>query len=55
MTTGLRLRGWGLDQLAELASRVQQGRLTPKVGAVRPLAETRDAFQRKQETAGNPR
>jgi NADPH:quinone reductase-like Zn-dependent oxidoreductase len=40
------------DQLAELARRVQQGRLTPKVGAVRPLAETRDAFIRKQATAG---
>lgn len=40
------------DQLAELARRVQQGRLTPKVGAVRPLAETRDAFLRKQATPG---
>jgi NADPH:quinone reductase-like Zn-dependent oxidoreductase len=33
------------DQLAELARRVRQGRITPKVGAVRPLSETRDAFQ----------
>ncbi len=40
------------DQLAELARRVQRGRLMPKVGAVRPLAETRDAFLRKQGTPG---
>ena len=40
------------DQLAELARRVQQGRLTPKVGAVRPLAEARDAFLTKQATPG---
>src|SRR5215469_14086104 len=40
------------DQLAELARRVQQGRLTPKVGAVRPLAEARDAFLTKQGTPG---
>jgi NADPH:quinone reductase-like Zn-dependent oxidoreductase len=40
------------DQLAELARRVQQGRLTPKVGAVRPLAETREAFLHKQGTPG---
>src|SRR5215469_2310981 len=40
------------DQLAELARRVQQGRLTPKVGAVRTLAETRDAFLTKQATPG---
>jgi NADPH:quinone reductase-like Zn-dependent oxidoreductase len=33
------------DQLAELARLVRQGRITPKVGAVRPLSETRDAFQ----------
>jgi NADPH:quinone reductase-like Zn-dependent oxidoreductase len=33
------------DQLAELARRVRPGRITPKVGAVRPLSETRDAFQ----------
>src|SRR5579864_7512382 len=39
-------------QLAELARRVQQGRLTPKVGAVRPLAEARDAFLTKQGTPG---
>ena len=31
-------------ELAELARRVQQGRLAPPVGAVRPLAETREAF-----------
>ena len=40
------------DQLAELARLVQRGRLTPKVGAVRPLAETRDAFLRKQGIPG---
>ncbi len=40
------------DQLAELARRVQRGRLTPKVAAVRPLAETRDAFLHKQGTPG---
>jgi NADPH:quinone reductase-like Zn-dependent oxidoreductase len=40
------------DQLVELARWVQQGRLTPKVGAVRPLAETRDAFLHKQGTPG---
>jgi NADPH:quinone reductase-like Zn-dependent oxidoreductase len=40
------------DQLAELARRMQQGRLTPKVGAVCTLAETRDAFLRKQGTPG---
>jgi NADPH:quinone reductase-like Zn-dependent oxidoreductase len=39
-------------QLAELARRAQQGRLTPKVGAVRPLAEARDAFLTKQGTPG---
>lgn len=32
------------DQLAELARRVHQGRITPTVGAARPLAETREAF-----------
>jgi NADPH:quinone reductase-like Zn-dependent oxidoreductase len=32
------------DRLAELARRVHQGRITPRVGAVRPLTETRDAF-----------
>jgi NADPH:quinone reductase-like Zn-dependent oxidoreductase len=40
------------DQLAELARWVQQGKLTPKAGAVRPLAETRDAFLTKQGTQG---
>lgn len=40
------------DQLAELARWVQQGRLTPKAGAVRPLAEARDAFLTKQGTQG---
>jgi len=40
------------DQLAELARRAQQGRLRPKVGAVRPLAEARDAFLTKQDTPG---
>lgn len=40
------------DQLTELARRVQQGRLTPAVGAVRPLAETREAFLNKQRTPG---
>ena len=40
------------DQLAELARLVQRGRLTPKVGAVRPLAETRDAFLRKRGIPG---
>jgi len=40
------------DQLAELARWVQQGRLTPKAGAVRPLAETRDAFLTKESTQG---
>jgi NADPH:quinone reductase-like Zn-dependent oxidoreductase len=40
------------DQLAELARWVQQGRLAPKVGAVRPLAETRDAFLHKPGIPG---
>lgn len=40
------------DQLAELARWVQQGRLTPKVGSVRPLSEAREAFLRKQDTSG---
>jgi NADPH:quinone reductase-like Zn-dependent oxidoreductase len=40
------------DQLAELARWVQHGKLTPKVGAVRPLAETRDAFLHKQGIPG---
>jgi NADPH:quinone reductase-like Zn-dependent oxidoreductase len=39
-------------QLAELARWVQRGKLTPKVGAVRPLGETRDAFLRKQGIPG---
>ena len=39
-------------QLAELGRRAQRGRLTPKVGAVHPLAETRDAFLHKQHTSG---
>lgn len=39
-------------QLAELARWAQQGRLTPKVGAVRPLAETRDAFLEKRSIPG---
>jgi NADPH:quinone reductase-like Zn-dependent oxidoreductase len=38
------------DQLAQLARRVRQGRITPKVGAVRPLSETPDAF--RDRTAG---
>jgi NADPH:quinone reductase-like Zn-dependent oxidoreductase len=40
------------DQLAELARWVQRGRLTPKVGAVSSLAETRDAFLTKEGTRG---
>jgi NADPH:quinone reductase-like Zn-dependent oxidoreductase len=39
-------------QLAELAQRVRDGRLKPLVGAVRPLAETADAFARRNRTAG---
>jgi len=39
---------------AELARRVQQGRLAPPVGAVRPLAETREAFPGKQGTPARP-
>lgn len=41
-------------ELAELARRVQQGRLAPPVGAVRPLAETREAFPGKQGTPARP-
>ncbi len=41
-------------ELAELARRVQQGRLAPPVGAVRPLAETREAFLGKQGTPARP-
>jgi NADPH:quinone reductase-like Zn-dependent oxidoreductase len=37
------------DQLAELARR---GRITPRVGAVRPLTETRDAFLHRQGGQG---
>ena len=40
------------DQLAELARWVHQGRLTPRAGAVRPLAETRDAFLTKKGSQG---
>jgi NADPH:quinone reductase-like Zn-dependent oxidoreductase len=39
-------------QLADLAQRVRDGRLKPVVGAVRPLAETVDAFARHRRTAG---
>ena len=39
-------------QLAELARMVQYSRLTPRVGAVRPLAETRSAFLNKQRMPG---
>jgi hypothetical protein len=39
---------------AELARRVQQGRLAPPAGAVRPLAETREAFPGKQGTPARP-
>jgi NADPH:quinone reductase-like Zn-dependent oxidoreductase len=35
-------------QLAALAARVRDGRLTPVVGAVLPLAEAVDAFTRKR-------
>jgi NADPH:quinone reductase-like Zn-dependent oxidoreductase len=41
-------------QLAELARLVQHSRLTPPVGAVRPLAETRSAFLNHQRTPGKP-
>ena len=41
-------------ELAELARRVQQGRLAPPAGAVRPLAETREAFPGKQGTPARP-
>jgi NADPH:quinone reductase-like Zn-dependent oxidoreductase len=40
------------DQLAELARRAHQGRITPKVGAFRPLAETRDAFMHRSGGQG---
>jgi NADPH:quinone reductase-like Zn-dependent oxidoreductase len=39
-------------QLLELAQRVRSGRLTPIVGAVRPLAETGAAFARGTRTPG---
>jgi len=39
-------------QLADLARRVRDGRLKPIIGAVRPLAETVDAFARRTRTAG---
>ncbi|MER7546585.1 NADP-dependent oxidoreductase [Spirillospora sp. NPDC127506] len=37
------------DQLAELAERAEAGRLRAHIGAVRPLAETREAFAAKQK------
>ena len=40
------------DQLAGLARLVQCGRLTPPVGAVRPLTETRSAFLNKEHVPG---
>jgi NADPH:quinone reductase-like Zn-dependent oxidoreductase len=39
-------------QLEELARLVQRGRLTPPVGAVRPLAETQSAFLNHQRIQG---
>jgi NADPH:quinone reductase-like Zn-dependent oxidoreductase len=39
-------------QLAELAKRLRDGRLKPIVGAVRPLAETADAFGRRRRAPG---
>lgn len=39
-------------RLADLAERVRSGRLDPMVGAVRPLAETADAFARHHGTSG---
>jgi NADPH:quinone reductase-like Zn-dependent oxidoreductase len=39
-------------QLGELARRVRDGRLKPIVGSVRPLAETIDAFARRERTTG---
>ncbi|MBO0678745.1 NADP-dependent oxidoreductase [Mycolicibacterium sp. S2-37] len=39
-------------QLAGLVQRVRDGRLTPMVGAVRPLAEAPDAFARHRRTVG---
>lgn len=37
-------------QLSQLVERVRDGRLKPLVGAVRPLAETREAFTSRQAT-----
>jgi NADPH:quinone reductase-like Zn-dependent oxidoreductase len=39
-------------QLTELARRAQQGRLTPKIAAIRPLEQTRDAFLHKPDASG---
>ena len=39
-------------QLAHLAQRVREGRLKPIVGAVRPLAETADAFAPRRRIPG---
>ena len=39
-------------RLADLAQRVRSGRLTPLVGAVRPLSEAADAFTRRVRTRG---
>jgi NADPH:quinone reductase-like Zn-dependent oxidoreductase len=39
-------------QLADLAQRVRDGRITPIVGAVRPLTEAADAFARHRHTPG---
>lgn len=39
-------------RLADLAERVRSGRLRPVVGAVRPLAETADAFARRRRAPG---
>lgn len=40
------------SQLAQLADRVRDGRLKPIIGAVRPLAETADAFARHRRAPG---
>jgi NADPH:quinone reductase-like Zn-dependent oxidoreductase len=40
------------SQLAQLANRVRDGRLKPIIGAVRPLAETVDAFARHRRAPG---
>ncbi|MET7991067.1 zinc-binding dehydrogenase [Amycolatopsis sp. NPDC005232] len=39
-------------RLADLAQRVRDGRLKPIVSNVRPLAETAEAFARRQRTQG---